>query len=414
MGYRVKFETSIWLFKSVDNFLSVTGGGITLDRVLFLFDPLLAPDFYLIQQVASRRIRVPFQKGTEFLVFFFTSDWIRGRRNFAPLPRTRNESIWTDAELETANQADLVFGDRTWLDITTQSLNEDQMQSSLLSTYRLKLYEWFRFVLPVPFQPKPNQNYHLLCCSNYEVGINVIKSNWSHLVSMHRGILSKAGISEHANSIYNHFKSKYPEIVAGRPQGTQKPPEWRILWTLIKKYVDGTGDSLDSVLLEIVESNSDLDSILGWLASEGFIFPLEEIPWSWSGIHPIIRYHADYAKLNDILQLAPPISMSPLTSDALAFHRGLQSNEFLSEDYNGSHIIIRMRCPERSCTDVLSTDRAIQIPSSNHEYLSCQNSDCNRDYQLIWSSTPIGKYMIRIQGTPEDKPFWYRVLSNET
>ncbi len=402
----------VWLFESEEHFLRFTGGGSMIERGLFLFDPLLAPEYRIIEGVARHRIRVPFQIRTEFLLFFFTSDWVSGRTGFAPLPRFADEANWTEEEEETAKQADAVFGDRTWLTITSSGLDDGHIQNALLDAYVQKMMKWFRFVMPVPFQPKTEQIYHLLCCSNYDVGINAIKSNWAHLVSMHKGMLVQSGVTTHANSIFPNFRELHPDLIRSLPAGKRRPIEWRILWKIAKSFVDGTADSRDRSLLEITEIQTELDSFLSWLANENYLEIITDIPWAWEGYEEVPRYRAAYDVLSDMLGLAPPILMEPLTSDALAFHRCSQESAFLSSESYGNLIEIRMRCPIRKCRNVIATDGPIVIPPTNAVFLSCQSIECGSTYEIKMVESETGDFFLRVVGTPPDKPFWYREVEH--
>ncbi len=408
LDYPLLTNGSVWLFESEEHFLRFTGGGAMIERGLFLFDPLLAPEYGIIERVAQHRLRAPFQIRTEFLLFFFTSDWISGRTGFAPLPRSTNEAIWTEEEKATVNQADDVFGDRSWLTITSSGQNDGHIQNALLNAYVLKMMKWFRFVLPVPFQPRTEQMYHLLCCSNYEVGINAIKSNWAHLVSMHKGNLIQSGVTDHANSVYPDFKRLHPELIRSLPTRMRRPLEWKILWQIAKSFVDGTADSFDRSLLKIVPDQSELDTILKWLADEHYILQVSNIPWAWELQEPLCRYRAAYDVLSDRLGLSPLIPMEPLTSDTLAFHRCSQETDFLSSDSRGNLIEIRMRCPLSRCRNVIATNGPIRIPPTDTMFLSCQNVECGSNYEIKMVESETGDFLLRLEGTPIEKPFWYR------
>jgi three-Cys-motif partner protein len=81
---------------------------------LYFFDPLRSVEYSTISEVANKRIRRPFETGTEFFIFSFTSDWFLGRKNFVPLPNTTDKSIWSKAQNQTVQQANDFFGSQKW------------------------------------------------------------------------------------------------------------------------------------------------------------------------------------------------------------------------------------------------------------------------------------------------------------
>ncbi len=407
LGYPVLVYGNVWLFESQEDFLKFTGSGTMIERGLFLFDPLLAPEYSMIEKVAKHRIVVPFQMRTEFLLFFFTSDWILGRKNFAPLPQDTDDNNWSPSEKESARQATAVFGDRSWLSATTSGQNSDTMQSALLELYRKKMMKWFRLVMAIPFQPKPKQIYHLLCCSNYEVGMNRIISEWAHLVSMHRGVRIRSGVTDHGNTIFPRFKRVHPELQP--PPRKRRPLEWQILWKITKDFVYGTADSRCKSLVDLNGPPIDLEMFLEWLSEKKYLEVIEDIPWAWKNDEKIPRYHVNYEVLYNEFDLAPLVTMEPLTADALAFCRGNQEETFLSKESIGNLIEIRMRCPPTKCRDVISTTNPIEIPTRETEFLICNNSDCSQKYKINWIISETG-LALRIEGTPSTQPFYFRVI----
>ena len=101
--------------------------------------------------MATKRIRSPFQSGTEFLVFLFTSDWIKGRKGFSALPRTNDSTEWTESQRKTVIEAREAFPDDKWLKIFSNSDSEESLEKSLIEYYKSRLQKWFRFVIPLPF-----------------------------------------------------------------------------------------------------------------------------------------------------------------------------------------------------------------------------------------------------------------------
>ncbi|MFQ5833946.1 MAG: hypothetical protein ACE5H4_14665 [Candidatus Thorarchaeota archaeon] len=422
ISYPVWTNGAVWLFESVKDFLEFTESGSMIDRGLFLFDPLLAPEYAVIERVAKSRISIPFQRGTEFILFFFTSDWVNGRKGFSPLPRDADESKWKKGETGSAQIADVAFGNRAWLRVMEMNGSSDVLQDSLLLAYEMKLRKWFRLVLPIPFQPKKGQTYHILCCSNYEVGINLIRSEWEHLVGIHKGERVRSGVIDLAKDVFPRFSAEYPGIMLSRKKGQKRPSEWRVLWKVAREFADGTCDQNCKSLIDIAGSSAEVERCLEWSESEGFLTRETKIPWAWAKHPQFPRFRANYNRLNEVLGISLPLPMRPLTADALAFQKGEQDTEFLSPRIDGLEIDVRFRCPK--CNDLVVSDGAITILPpyfaadsdaksirEDWETLWCQNRDCEEEYSLHWVHSMYTGLYFRIEDTKKDHPFWYRELS---
>ena len=152
---------------------------LSLGNTLYFFDPLRSVEYNTIEKVAANRMNYFFKTGTEFIVFIFTSDWFMGRDDFAPLPRTLDESAWTDEEKTTVTEADGLFGDRGWRSYVLNNNPIEQRENTLIELYKYKLHRWFRYVFPMPFNPKEEQIFHLILCSNYETGVRATRDFYS-------------------------------------------------------------------------------------------------------------------------------------------------------------------------------------------------------------------------------------------
>ena len=146
-----------------------------LGNSLFFFDPLDYSPWSEVSNLAKKRIKKYYKTGTEFVLFLFTSDWFLGRGKLVPLPNVTDESIWTLQERETVSKIDELFGDRQWRVLLLNIMPVKEKMKVLVDLYRKKLHKWFRYVLPLPFEPKESQTYHLFMCSNYESGVTITK-----------------------------------------------------------------------------------------------------------------------------------------------------------------------------------------------------------------------------------------------
>ncbi|GAI94047.1 unnamed protein product, partial [marine sediment metagenome] len=135
---------------------------ISLGNALFFFDPLRSVEYQVIEQVAKKRIKTYYKTGTEFIIFIFTSDWFLGRDDFAGLPTTIDKATWSEAEKMTVSDADALFGNTEWRDQILNSHPIDERENCLIELYRNRLHKWFRYILPMPFNPKTKQIFHLI------------------------------------------------------------------------------------------------------------------------------------------------------------------------------------------------------------------------------------------------------------
>ena len=141
---------------------------------IYFFDPLLSIDMAPLRSVYERRIKSPFFPGIEFLIFFFTSDWIYGRENFHRLPNDLNLDTWNREEQQTVDSLNNVLGDNLWLENILTNEEPEVRMRKLINEYQERLFKMFRIVIPMPFAPKNKQTYHLIFCTNYFAGANII------------------------------------------------------------------------------------------------------------------------------------------------------------------------------------------------------------------------------------------------
>ncbi|MGY5874962.1 MAG: three-Cys-motif partner protein TcmP [Candidatus Thorarchaeota archaeon] len=302
-GRQRSIDGEITRFGDVDSFLNYTSNGESFGISLFYFDPLLAVPWKLINRIAKARITTPYEIGTEFLIFFFTSDWIEGRKGFHPLPRNNDRTTWTKEERQSAKLANAAFGSKKWFRILTSGGTKEEMEEKLVLLYKNKLRSWFRFVVPLPFVPKKGQIYHVFCCSNFSVGTGVISSIYGQFTR-------KVGLQADNNQTYRRFKEVHPILLEGL-SGRQRPNEWKTLWYVMRNHADGVCDSKCRKLREICGSSSKLKRVLKWLLKERYLKKIRLKSWPWPNSE-IQIYQIDWKFAEQNLGVAPPIAPTPL------------------------------------------------------------------------------------------------------
>src|SRR5436309_11588001 len=232
-------------------------------NALFFFDPLLYTPWTDIDGIARRRISRYYQTGTEFIVFLFTSDWFRGRKDtLTPLPNSLEDRKWQSKEAETVRKMDDLFGSQEWRAKLLQPRWVVERQAELASLYRKRLHKWFRYVLPLPFEPKPDQTYHLFMCSNYEAGVRITRDFYTKYTRNQR-------YTPDNRASYSKFTQLHPELSGNR--GSERPDDWKILWKVLKDHEEGICDE-ECVDLIVMQQNPILRrKSMIWLKSKDYL-----------------------------------------------------------------------------------------------------------------------------------------------
>lgn len=300
---RIKNSHGVYLFNdSLEDALKKIDKLYYFGNSIYYFDPLRSVSWDAIKKVAGRLGDV-FDTGIELLIFLFTSDWFLGRNDFDALPRNPDEKTWSIGEQKTVAEADSLFGDQNWRKHVLCEKSIEYREEIFLETYKKKLHKWFRYVLPMPFNPKEKQVFHLILCSNYDTGVNRTRNAYS---------------SETLNQLYKpDNKSAYKKFVYFHPQtkigisARKRPLEWRILWQVIKTHEDGICDCECSDLSKIDWSNN-LHRILDWLKSKDYLKSFE-IEDAWGSSLP--RFKLNWEVLEHRLGVQKPKKLSPLTPE---------------------------------------------------------------------------------------------------
>jgi three-Cys-motif partner protein len=295
---------------------------IQLGNAIYYFDPLRSVRWEAIERVATKRMGrgPPFQTGTEFLIFIFTSDWFLGREDFAPLPCNKTERSWTDEEKTAVSDADALFGNKDWRIFLLNEKPIETKEKILIALYKYRLYKWFRYVLLMPFNPKKNELFHLILCSNYEAGVTATRSFFTSKTfnlpyRPDNKVAFQNFVKLHPKTLYNLGRRK-------------RPLEWLLLWKLIKTHESGVCDCHCRDFLEIEQNVRLIDLALNWLLDNKYLVPLN-IENAWQ--IPINRYQLNWKTVSNNLGIDPPQDLKPLSPEEFAKVEMQKTKEFLGK-----------------------------------------------------------------------------------
>jgi len=274
---------------------------------IYFFDPLRSVEWSVIEKVAHSRIKTFYQTGTEFIIFIFTSDWFLGRDEFVPLPTSHVEEKWTIGECRTVNEADELFGDLEWRQQLLTNESVKIREDALINRYKERLRKWFRYILPLPFNPKSQQLFHLIFCSNYEAGVHVTKRFYSDITNNQQ-------FSPDNGTAFQRFKSKHPEVFTGIT-GRNRPLEWRVLWKIIVQHEDGLCDCLCSDLTELEGDAERIEDSLQWLLKKKYL-KRHSVDHTWTPSFQ--QYILDWETVKASLDIDRPPVFEAISPDQIA------------------------------------------------------------------------------------------------
>ena len=280
---------------------------INLGNALFFFDPLRSIEYHTIEEVARKRIKTHYEIGTEFIIFIFTSDWFLGRDDFTSLPSTTDETAWSAEETATVSEADALFGDKEWHELILNKDPIDEKENRLIELYRKRLHKWFRYVLPMPFNPKEKQIFHLILCSNFETGVRATRNFYC-------AITHNPKYAPDNTVTFNKFKVLHPEIFKGLARN-RRPTQWRILWCTITEHEEGICDYLCVDFAHIEPDEAKRQQSLVWLETQGYLKQQNSIT-AWR--LPIKQYKLNWPTIEDKLGIDPPPDLRPLSLKPLS------------------------------------------------------------------------------------------------
>ncbi|MCK4822265.1 three-Cys-motif partner protein TcmP [bacterium] len=273
-------------------------------NAVYFFDPLRSVDWSAVDKVASNRIKNFYQTGTEFIIFSFTSDWFLGRDKFSPLPNHQNEKKWSDGEKQTIDQADALFGDTEWRNLLLCNESVTWKEKILIEIYKNRLRKWFRYILPLPFNPKKYQLFHLVICSNYEAGVRMNRQFYS-------SITDNPLYSPDSKQAFKIFKGLYPKLFKGL-SGNRRPLPWKVLWKIIVQHEDGVCDKQCRDLNELDNNINNIQNSLDWLCVHGY---LDSSSSSDHWEEHIPQYVLNWNTVKEKLGVTQPIEFRPASQE---------------------------------------------------------------------------------------------------
>ncbi len=285
--------------EAIDTINSMDIKGLTI----YFFDPLLSIDMAPLRSVYERRIKTPFFTGVEFIIFFFTSDWIYGRENFQRLPNNLNLDTWNSEEQQTVNSLINVLGDNLWLKSILTNEDPAVRMRKLINEYRERLLKMFRIVVPMPFVPKNKQTYHLIFCTNYFAGANII-------TRFYKNATNNEWSPDH--KIYYKKFRKLHESEVNLPDSNKRPLEWRILWRIIRNYRFGKFDDYCRDLRKLERNSAKFFRILKWILKKGYI---KRYIFFEEETRSKPRYELNWLIITKDLGLEEPPSLNPLKEE---------------------------------------------------------------------------------------------------
>jgi hypothetical protein len=230
-----------------------------------------------------------------------------GRDDFTCLPTTINENTWSIEEEKTVSEADALFGNTEW---HGRILNNDPIykrEENLIELYKNRLHKWFRYVLPLPFNPKKNQVFHLILCSNYEIGVRATREFYS-------ATTNNPKYSPDNRTALTLFQKHHPEIFVGLSRN-RRPLHWRVLWTTIRSHEDGICDCMCSDYIGMEENIDTRQRLLDWLEKKEYLYRLN-IDNAWQS--PVKQYKLNWATIKEKLGIDPPFPLKPLSLKPLS------------------------------------------------------------------------------------------------
>jgi three-Cys-motif partner protein len=300
-------KSGIYLLKKDVNDALAAISKLHLGNSLYFFDPLRSVEYSTLNQVVVERIPSTFKTGTEFFIFSFTSDWFLGRNDFAPLPSTLDKTVWTIGEAKTVEQADDLFGSKQWRkSILTDSISIKQKQTIFIRLYKNRLHRWFRYVLALPFNPKEQQLFNLILCSNYEVGVRMTKDAYS-------SITGNPKYSPSNEAALTKFKRLHPKLFENI-RGNRRPAEWKILWKIIKQHEESLCDFQCTDLVREEPDPKARIEALHWLLENDYL-KLVNIDNAWK--HKRRRYAIKWSTVKAKLEVEMPPKLRPISQQHL-------------------------------------------------------------------------------------------------
>jgi hypothetical protein len=198
--------------------------------------------------------------------------------------------------------ADNLFGDTTWRKFILNDNARKVKEQTLIDLYCIKLFKWFRYVLPLPFRPKNDQLYHLFICSNFEAGINISKE-------FYRKRTENPKYAPNLSKAYQRFKRSHRDVMFGIKH-PRKPLQWKILWKIIKRHEFGMCDHLCPDFVKEERNSYKRIDALNWLESVGYLRKINSENSHWEEHHQ--KYVLNWNTVSRNLKIDRPSRLIPL------------------------------------------------------------------------------------------------------
>ena len=303
-GPTFRNSSKIYLLnKNLDEALDIADR-LYLGNALYFFDPLRSVSYASIEKVARRRMDDFFKKGTEFVIFVFTSDWFLGRDDFAALPSTLERNTWSNEEANTVEEADKLFGTSEWRSRLLNSQPIETKERTFVQLYINRLHKWFRYVLPMPFNPKENQIFHLVLCSNYETGVRATRDFYCSKTKNPK-------YSPANSSAFKRFQELHAELFE-RLERNRRPLHWLFLWKIIRDHEEGICDCKCPDLIKLESDEERRQCLFDWLEEQSYLnqFHIENA-WNLN----IKQYRLNWSMIEEQLGVSPPPILVPLSTE---------------------------------------------------------------------------------------------------
>jgi hypothetical protein len=218
------------------------------------------------------------------------------------LPSTIDESAWSVEQSRTVAEADGLFGDTGWRKHILTNAPVYEREERLIELYRDRLHKWFRYILPMPFNPKKNQIFHLILCSNFETGVKTTRKFYC-------GAIGNPVYAPDNKRAFNEFKKHHPEAFR-ELLGNRRPIQWLMLRRIITDHEEGICDYLCRDFEDIEKDGTTRQTALEWLENKGYLIR-QNYTNAWQ--LPVQQYKLNWAMIKDKLGIDPPIPFEPLS-----------------------------------------------------------------------------------------------------
>jgi hypothetical protein len=188
--------------------------------------------------------------------------------------------------------------------VSNRSIKEKK--KIFLRLYKNRLHRWFRYVLPLPFNPKDSQLFHIILCSNYEAGVRMTKDHYSVITGNPR-------YSPSNEAALDKFKKLHPSLFANL-KGNRRPIEWKILWKIIREHEGGLSDYLCNDLIGTEPDKTLRIKALHWLVANSYL-TLVNIGNAWES--KMQRYRIKWSIIKATLGVEAPPKLRPISPQQL-------------------------------------------------------------------------------------------------